>query len=163
MKKILIIGEAGRGKTTLAEKISTKLNIPHYSTDDFFWKTKYTEPREKEIANQLANDKYNENEWIIEGTTQWLIRPGLDGSDIILFLNFKTIFHQWFYIIKRHFSRKNESLKSMLNLLRHVFYKRYKLGYKKDSITHRDLIEPYRDKVTELNSFKQIDNFVANL
>ena len=163
MKKILIVGEAGRGKTTLAKKLSTKLNIPNYSTDDFFWEIKYTKPREKEPANKLAKNHYRKTEWIIEGTTQWLTEPGLKDTNIIIFLNFKTIFHQWFYIIKRHFSREDESLKSMLNLLRHVFYKRHKLGYKKDSITHKDLIKPYMNKVVELNSFKQIDNFFKNL
>jgi adenylate kinase family enzyme len=163
MNKILIIGEAGRGKTTLAKKLSDKLNIPHFSTDDFFWEIKYTEPREKEHAKQLAIENYNKQSWIIEGTTQWLIKLGLEDSDIIIFLNFKSIFHQWFFIIKRHFSRKDESLKSMLILLRHVFYKRFKLGYKKHSTTHRELIEPYRYKVKEFNSYKQIDNFFKSL
>jgi len=37
-KKIIIIGDAGRGKSTLASKLSKKLNISYYSTDDFFMK-----------------------------------------------------------------------------------------------------------------------------
>ena len=40
--KILIAGDASRGKSTLAEKISKKLNIPFHSTDDFLYDIKYT-------------------------------------------------------------------------------------------------------------------------
>jgi adenylate kinase family enzyme len=39
-KRIFILGDAGRGKTTFAEKLSKHTGIPHYSTDDFFWKVK---------------------------------------------------------------------------------------------------------------------------
>jgi len=37
-KKIIIIGDAGRGKSTLATKLAEKLGILHYSTDDSFMK-----------------------------------------------------------------------------------------------------------------------------
>jgi len=41
-KKIIIIGDAGRGKSTLASKLSKKLNTPHYSTDDYFYEVKFS-------------------------------------------------------------------------------------------------------------------------
>lgn len=106
-KKIIIIGEAGRGKSTLAKKLSEKLNIPHFSTDDFYWETKFTIPRDKEKSLALVNEQYAKNEWIIEGTTQWLIEPALDDADMIIYLYFKNIWYQWFYISKRYFERKN--------------------------------------------------------
>jgi adenylate kinase family enzyme/ADP-ribose pyrophosphatase YjhB (NUDIX family) len=160
--KILIIGEAARGKTTLSNKLSEKTGIKKYSTDDFFWKVKYTEPLGREKSLEMINEIYSKNDWIVEGTTQWLIKPGLEKADLILFLNFKTIFHQWFFLIKRFLKEERElkNIKPLLILLRHVFYKRFKLGYKKDSITHRDLIEPYKDKVIELNNFKDINQFL---
>lgn len=45
-KRILIIGESGRGKTELGRKLSKELNIPLYSTDDFFWEVKFSKARE---------------------------------------------------------------------------------------------------------------------
>ena len=45
--KILIVGDAGRGKSTLALNISKKLGIPHYSTDDFYYEVKFTKVRNR--------------------------------------------------------------------------------------------------------------------
>jgi len=47
-KKILIVGDYGRGKTTLAQKLSRKLGIPYYSTDDFYWEKKFSKKQDKE-------------------------------------------------------------------------------------------------------------------
>ncbi len=163
-KKIIIIGEAGRGKSTLAKKLSKKLNIPHFSTDDFYWETKFTIPRDKEKSLALINEQYAKNEWIIEGTTQWLIKPALDDADMIIYLYFKNIWHQWFYISKRYFERKNtHHREKLIPLLKHVFYKRYNLGYKKGAVTHTELIAPYENKVIRLSSFKQINDFMKTL
>ena len=161
--KIIIIGEAGRGKTTLAKKLSKKFDIPMLSTDDFYWEIKYTVPRNRNLAYKMLHDAYQDDKWIIEGTTQWLIEPVLEHADIILYLHFKSVIHQWFFLFKRHLSDPDESIGSSLFMIRHVFYKRYKLGYKKNSITHRDLLKPYMDKVIELTSYKDIDRYVASL
>ena len=42
LNRILIIGDSGRGKTVLARKISEKLGIPAYSTDDYLYEMKFT-------------------------------------------------------------------------------------------------------------------------
>lgn len=160
-KRIIIIGEAGRGKSTLAAKISEKLGIKKYSTDDFYYEYKYFKAREREIALDQIKRVYMEDSWIVEGTTQWLLAPGLNSADLIIYLKYKNIFIQWWVIIKRHFHRKDESIKSMFILLRHVFYKRYSLGYKKGKPTHMEVLAPYKDKVVVLSSFKEIDVFIA--
>ncbi len=50
-QKIYIIGPAGSGKTTLANKLGKKYNLPILNLDDIFWKTKYTQensPKQKQ-------------------------------------------------------------------------------------------------------------------
>ncbi|MEI7777143.1 MAG: hypothetical protein WCI52_00890 [bacterium] len=157
--KIIIIGDAGRGKTTLASRLSTKLGVKHYSTDDFYYEIKFTKPRNREEALGKIRKIYREDTWIVEGTTQWLLEDGLDSSDVIIYLKYKNIFSQWWTIFKRHFKRGDESFKGTFYLMRHVFYKRYGLGYKKGKPTHLDIIAPYKNKVVVLSSFKEINNF----
>lgn len=160
--KIIIIGDAGRGKTTLASELSKKLGIKKYSTDDFYYEIKFTKIRVREDALSKIREIYKEDKWIVEGTTQWLLEDGLKYSDIIIYLKYNNIFSQWFSIFKRHFKRKDESFKSTLHLMRHVFYKRYNLGYKKGKPTHIEVIEPYKNKVIILSSFREINDFVNN-
>ncbi len=50
IRRILIVGDSGRGKSTLAKSLSQKLNIKQYSTDDFFWKEKFSIPEDKEAS-----------------------------------------------------------------------------------------------------------------
>ena len=161
--KIIIIGDAGRGKTTLASRLSEKLGINHYSTDDFYYEIKYTKPRDREDALNKIKKVFAGEKWIVEGTTQWLFEEGLGSSDIIIYLKYNNIFSQWFTLFKRHFERKDKSFKHTLYLMRHVFYKRYGLSYKKGKPTHTDIIAPYKDKVIVLDSFKKINDYINNI
>ena len=47
--------------------------------------------------------------------------------------------------------------------MRHVLYKKYKLGNRKFKLTHSELIEPHKHKVITLTSFKEIDEFLGSL
>jgi len=163
LKKIIIIGDAGRGKTTLAKKISKKLGIKHHSTDDHYYEIKFHKIRNKEKSIESISKICSNDKWIIEGTTRHLLEPGLDSADMIIYLKYNSIFPQWLSLVKRHFQRKDETLPELLRLMRHVFYKRYKLGYKKGRMTHAELLEPHKHKVVVLSSFEDIDDFEKSL
>lgn len=158
--KILITGDAGRGKTTLAVRLSQKLGIPGYSTDDYYYEIKFSKPRDKQESVDMISKVYKEDKWIVEGTTRRLLEPGLEAADIIVYLRYKNIVPQWFTLFKRGLFRKNETLGGTFELMKHVFYKRYGLGYKKGAMTQTELIEPYKDKVVFLSSFKEMNNFL---
>lgn len=163
LRKIIIVGDAGRGKSTLASKLSEKLKIPHYSTDDYFYEVKFSKSREREDALSLISEIYKEDSWIVEGTTYWLLDPGIDISDMVIYLRHRSIFSQWFILLKRGLKRENEKLPETLILMKHVFYKRYGLGYKKGKTTHAEFVKPHAHKVVTLSSFKEIDEFLKNL
>jgi len=162
-KKIIIIGDAGRGKSTLASKLSKKLNTPHYSTDDYFYEVKFSKPRDRQESLTQISEIYKKEAWIVEGTTAWLLDPGMESADIVIYLQYKNIFSQWFILLKRGLKGDYEKLNETLALMKHVFYKRYRLGYKKGKITHKEFIEPHKHKVTTLSSFKKIDEFLKKL
>ena len=161
--RILITGDAGRGRSTLASKLSLKSGIPHHSTDDFFYEEKFSKPRDRQEALKQISEKFKEDKWIIEGTTAWLLEPGMQSADVVVYLRYANIISQWCALLKRGIFRKNERLCDTFALMKHVFYKRYGLGYKKGKMTHREFIEPYKDKAIIISSFGEIDDFVRGV
>lgn len=162
INKIIITGDAGRGKSTLAEKLSKKLSIPHYSTDDFYYEHKFFSIRDRAKALEMISELYHHDKWIVEGTTAWLLDPGMPRADLIIYLKHKSLVVQWYQLFKRYLRRENDTLKGVLILMRHVFYKRYGLGYKKGKMTHAEFVEPYKSKVITLSSFKEINKFLES-
>jgi adenylate kinase family enzyme len=84
-KKILIVGDAGRGKSTLAKNLSQKLGIKHFELDDLFWLKKYSVKRTDDEQNKLVMDLLDkEYSWIIEGSTRHMVALCFDFADCII-------------------------------------------------------------------------------
>ncbi|MEA1909795.1 MAG: shikimate kinase [Patescibacteria group bacterium] len=118
--RIYIFGSAGSGKTTVAKKISQKLNIPNFDLDEIFWNFEYgkkNETKRKEEVNRIISKK----DWIIEGMyrDEWL-KDILSSSDYIFILKPSKILLYW-RIIKRTLLRifqiEKYKRKSDINLL----------------------------------------------
>lgn len=159
-KKILIIGDAGRGKTAMAQKLSEKVNIPYYSMDNITWIKKFNEKRNTKDSIDKTDQIYSLNQWIVEGSSNYLIKPGINKAEIVFYLTFKNILAQWWSLIKRHHKRENETLLQLLKLLRHVFYKKYRLGYIKKRVNLSGLFQKYNSKIIYLYNHKDIDKLV---
>lgn len=67
MKKIAIVGSSGAGKTTLAQKLSSTLNINAIYLDRLFWQRDWEKiPQDERIV--ILQHIIQEKQWIIEGT-----------------------------------------------------------------------------------------------
>lgn len=161
--RILIVGDSCRGKSTLASKISKKLRIPHHSTDDFYYQIKFSKIRDRKESIENIKKIFQNERWIIEGTTKHLIEPGLYSADKIIHLRYKSITTQWLFLFKRYLQRDNETIWGLYKLMKHVFYKKYHLGYRKGKPTPTEIIKPHKHKVITLSSFKEINDFINSL
>ena len=161
-KKILITGHSGRGKSTLAKKLSKHLEIPMYSIDDFFWEKKYSTmwPIEKSRADLL--NIYNQPAWIVEGNTRLLIKDGLPIADVVIHLEFNWLLHQYGRLIKRYLKEGSGTLWELLVLLKHITFKRYKLFYAKDEPSIKEMIAPFEEKVLHLHSREEVNSWMKN-
>ncbi|HRX44315.1 MAG TPA: hypothetical protein P5059_03645 [Candidatus Dojkabacteria bacterium] len=159
-KKILVLGDSGRGKSTLSKKLSDKYNLRYIELDDIFWIKKFTKKRTDEEQIKLLKEILaNEEDWIIEGSTRHLVSVCLEVADCILHLSFKNILMQWFYVLRRGFARK-DSIKESLNLCIHLYKKRYGLGNSKGKESVRNMIKPFSEKVIELDSWEKINRII---
>jgi adenylate kinase family enzyme len=161
-KRILIIGESGRGKSVLAHKLSEKLSLPFYSTDDFFWKIKFSEPNDKEESKVKIREVYATEKWIMEGSSTHLFRLGLDSAEVVINLVFGNIFQQWWSLIQRNRTREYESLRDLSKFIIYVTKKRFGIGNDKEKLK-AELLKPYSNKIIVLKSFKEIDSFLNSI
>ena len=151
--KIHIIGGPGTGKTTLAEKLSKELGIPHYDLDYFQWDNKadrYGIKRDPQERDKLLNKALEQDEWITEGVYYAWCSRCFEEADKIYFLSVSR--YQYRYRIIRRFIRrklgiengKKETLKSLKNLLN------WADKYQKENLAAiREILKSYPDKVIE--------------
>src|SRR5579859_5120703 len=100
MKKIVIIGSPGAGKTTFARKLSPILNIKVYHLDRLFWESCWkAKARDQRI--DILQDIVREKQWIIEGTYLKSSEPRLEAADTIIFLDMPPLLCLQ-CIVKRH-------------------------------------------------------------
>lgn len=161
-KRILIIGASGRGKTTFAKKLSEKISIPYYETDDFFWKIKYSEPNDKEQSIKEIGKIYDLDTWIVEGSTRHLMKGGLEKADVIFYFKFSNFLIQYYYIIKRAYIR-GDSFKHLFDLLLHLTKKKYSIKYNGDKQTTEEMVKPFINKVVYFHKFKEINNYLESI
>lgn len=127
-KKIHIIGSVGSGKTTLAKKISTLLNIPFYELDNVVWiRLKSGDIRRiAEERDEYLNSIIHSETWIIEGVhnEDW-VAESFQNADLIIFLDTKYAI-RIYRIIKRFIFQKLGQERSNYKPTFKIFIKMFK-------------------------------------
>lgn len=107
MKKIMIIGPGGAGKSTLAREISKKLGLPVYHLDVYFWKPGWVESPDAEW--QATQKQMIKNEqWIMDGNYEESLEIRLEACDTVIFLNFSRAIC-FYRVYKRYFQFKGKT------------------------------------------------------
>ncbi|PJZ18567.1 topology modulation protein [Bacillus cereus] len=86
MKKIILIGSGGSGKSTFAKQLGNKLNIKVHHLDALFWKPNW-EGVPKEEQRTVQNELVKEDEWIIDGNYGETMDIRMNAADTIIFLD----------------------------------------------------------------------------
>lgn len=135
MRRIVIVGNGAAGKTTLAQHLSTRFDIPLFDLDDLAWCNHRTQTGLEQIREQLK-DIVSQPCWIIDGA--------LDGIQDLIFTRAEAIVHMNLHPLQcarqlvlrsasRGFERRHEGEGvvqpgSRLDTLRSVlFYRRHDL------------------------------------
>jgi adenylate kinase family enzyme len=82
MKKIIIIGCPGSGKTTFAEKLKDKIGLPLYYLDAIWHKSDRTHISREEYDARLA-EILSLDSWIIDGNYSRTIETRISACDTV--------------------------------------------------------------------------------
>jgi len=160
IKRILIVGDAGRGKSTFASKLSKKIKIKFYSTDDYYWAKKFTLKRDKEKSINLVNKIYKKDSWILEGATRHLVKGGFSSANLIIYMTHKSLLNQYYVLFRRFLKRDYERFRDFLDICLYLFMKKYRLGRHRHEVTIDEMLFKYRKKVIRLDSFRKVNEFL---
>lgn len=85
-KKIIVVGNAGSGKTVFATRLSEILGLPLIHLDKEYWKPGWREtPREAWLEKH--KDIISGDEWIIDGNYSALLKDRFLEADAVMFLD----------------------------------------------------------------------------
>lgn len=89
MKKIIIIGGNGSGKTTFSRELSKQLDIPLIFIDKIYWTDNWTRADE-DTANSILKAEMQKDEWIIDGNHTSSIPERLKECDTVFYFDFSA-------------------------------------------------------------------------
>jgi adenylate kinase family enzyme len=106
IKKIMIFGRAGSGKSTFALQLHKALNIPLYNLDKYFFTANWVERDYPEFLN-IQQQMVDSDAWIIDGNCIKSLEMRYSKADIVLYFIYpKTICY--FRVFKRLFYKNKE-------------------------------------------------------
>ncbi len=86
MKKIIVIGCPGSGKSTLSRKLHNITKIPLYHLDMMFWNSDKTTVS-KDIFLQRLSEVLTKDSWIIDGNYSSTMEIRVNECDTVIFLD----------------------------------------------------------------------------
>ncbi|MBE9043705.1 flagellar protein FlaR [Pleurocapsales cyanobacterium LEGE 10410] len=100
--KIMIIGNAGGGKSTLAKRLSQSRNLPLYRLDALQWNSGWI-PTSKAEFDRRHDELISQDVWIIDGFASWeSIETRCAAADTIILVDLPLWIHYW-WTTKRQF------------------------------------------------------------
>lgn len=86
MKRILIIGSGGAGKSTLARQLGERLRLDVYHLDALMWRPGWVmAPREERI--DIQQQLVKKNQWIIDGNFGNTLDLRLQAADTVILID----------------------------------------------------------------------------
>ena len=87
MKKVIVIGCPGSGKSTVSRALHNKTGIPLYHLDMMYWNADKTTV-EKSVFLERLSDVLEKDEWIVDGNYDSTMELRMVACDTVIFLDY---------------------------------------------------------------------------
>jgi adenylate kinase family enzyme len=86
MKRIVVLGNSGSGKSDLARRMGARLGLPVIHLDRIFWGPKWI-AAERGVFREKVRGMAEEEAWIMDGNYQSCLDDRLERADTVVFLD----------------------------------------------------------------------------
>ncbi len=111
MKKVLVIGPGGAGKSTLSNRLGQLLNIDVFHLDRLYWHPGWIETPKPEWRTTVE-ELVKHDEWIMDGNYSGTLDVRLKACDTVIFLDMPRRVSLW-RVLKRVVVYRNKSRPDM--------------------------------------------------
>ena len=87
MKKVIVIGCPGSGKSTFSRALQVKTGLPLFYLDMMYWNPDKTK-KEKTVFLESLASALQKDEWIIDGNYASTMEARLQACDTVFFLDY---------------------------------------------------------------------------
>jgi adenylate kinase family enzyme len=94
MRKILVIGSGGSGKSTVSTRLGSLLNLEVCHLDKLFWRPGWVKPAREEWV-QTVTELMNRDSWILDGNYSSTLELRFRQCDTIIFLDLSRWLCLW--------------------------------------------------------------------
>jgi adenylate kinase family enzyme len=167
MKRILILGSGGAGKSTFARQLAAVLKIELIHLDKLYWLPKWREPAKEEWRKILA-ETVKRDSWIMDGNFTGSLDLRLPACDTVIFLDAPRLLCMW-RVLKRVVLFSKNGRPDMAEGCPERFdwkFMLYLWGYPTQVKPRiKKLIDVHREgkKIVWLQSQQGMNNFLAEL
>lgn len=99
MKRVLVIGTGGSGKTTVARRLAERTGLPLIHLDSLYWRAGW-QPTPAEEWRATVEQLVAADRWIIDGNYGGTLDLRLEACDTVVFLDLPRIVCLW-RVLKR--------------------------------------------------------------
>src|SRR5207248_9352838 len=106
MKRVLVIGSGGTGKTTVAQRLARRTGLPLIHLDLLYWRPGW-QPTPGEEWRETVRRLVAGERWIIDGNYGGTLDLRLAACDTVVFLDLPRVLCLWRVLVRqlRHFCR----------------------------------------------------------
>ena len=168
MKRILVIGNSGGGKSTLATALAEKTGLPLTHLDALYWCGNW-EHRSREEFDILLEAELQKEKWIIDGNFSRTYPRRLQFADTVIWLDLPVLACLW-GATKRVFQNHGKSRPDMGGNCPEHFDKRKIELYKaiiafnkRNRKNYEELLKTTAATVYRLRSRRQVTQFLKSI
>jgi adenylate kinase family enzyme len=100
MKRVLVLGNAGAGKSSFAEALAGKIGIPCIHLDSHYWRPNWV-PTPREEWPSVVRRLIDRDEWVMDGNYSTTLEERIQRADTAIYLRIRRPVAIWRVVRRR--------------------------------------------------------------